>query len=271
MSDEVEVMDLISEVMEEATAGVNEQMEAQVASKDEGSPPKSATGRKKPDTSDSQEDKSLDFGDMPNGQIRYEKLKKQGTEQNEKILELEKKLARAKGREEVLVGKEDADEDPKQYMTDDEIEQYDKDQKVEKLELEIANMKLEKQKEMLKSRDAIFFKQHPGLNNPEFKEGMMAFIKGKEGTAKDLLAGTTSLEEVYGMMNPVKSREAKTQDSDKVFGSSSTESPPARTGEKRESNVEQAKKVLHDPNSTNKADASEALLNDIVSGIFDFS
>jgi hypothetical protein len=264
-----EVMDAIQETMDELTEGNEEKLLSDVTVKDEAhQPQQEAPAPEKPSTTTEETD--IDFSDLPNGKIRYEKLKEQSSEKDSTISDLQLEVARLKGQNEVLDRPETTEEeDPTQYMSDEEKKDHQRDQEVDSLRAEIRDLQKSNIKKSLQEKDNAFYANHPDLEKTrsEHSKQMLAFIRSKPGTAKDVYDGVTSLEQIHLMMGGGKSEVV--QDPAEVFGTTKGSPAPARTTSKTKDKVKSANDVLSDPNSMNKKAAVQDIENDIVDELFD--
>jgi hypothetical protein len=238
--------------------------------------PKKAKSKKSEKTTkkdEAEEDGDIDFGDMPNGEIRYKKLKQANAE-------LKAELEKAKlelGNKSV---KEEAKNDP-DYMTENEKLLYEQQQKLTK-ELEALKNK-EKDKEY-SDREAIFLSNHSEFGdfekNPEqtmerAKEFFFDFFEANpslKGMAKMIASNDVTLEQVYAMATvnnkTVQKKVVKTQDSSNIFGDGKKKATSSFKNEMYDDDVNQAYRDLNNPFSDRKEEAvdiaTDALVDDIV-------
>ncbi len=208
---------------------------------------------------DSEEE--LDFGDMPNGKIRYEKLKaklaKQEAANNERIAKLE-------GMVELLTKQKPDDSEEVEYLSEEEQREKERDERAEAMQAEIDALKKDKIMEELRKKDDVFFENNPDLakNRVAYSKKMLEFIRSKPGMAKDVYDGTTSLQEVHYMMGGKNS--SVVQDPKQIFGTIKQSPKPGRTVPKEKDDVADAYAILKNPDSTNKAKAIDVIESSLV-------
>jgi len=198
------------------------------------------------------ESENDDFGDMPNGKIRYEKL--------------QEKFAKLEGIVEQMNRQSEPEEEVSddEYLTDEEKRERERDEELDAMKAEVNDLKKDKIKAELKKKDDEFYDKHLDLKKDKknHSKKMLEFIKTKPGLMKDLYENTISLELVHRMMGG--GAEAKVvQDPKKVFGSTEN-ATPARKKAQEPDMVAEYEAALRNPNSTNKAEAVDGLFDSIV-------
>lgn len=219
--------------------------------------------------------------EIPNASIRLEKMRKQRDEERAQRSELERQIAEMKGKLSVLDKSGDGESqeaDPTEYMDETQQYLYQQNQELKntigQLSEAVNSMKVKESKERLAKQETQFLDQHPELkeNKDQFVDDMMGYLDGKPEIARMLSGGNLSLNEVYAMYsagNPKSTKKAEVSNPDAVF-SGSSDSVRARQTDKAdiELGIKKANKVLTDPNSTNKAEATEYLLDNVVDTIY---
>ena len=201
----------------------------------------------------SDEESDIDFSDVPNGKIRYEKLQ-------EKFAKLEG-IVEQMNRQNEANEEEDSSEE---YLTDEEKREQELETERDVMKAEINELKKDKIKAELKKKDDEFYDKHLDLKKDKagHSKKMLEFIKTKPGLMKDLYENTISLELVHRMMGG--GAEAKVvQDPKKVFGSTEN-ATPARKKAQEPDMLAQYEATLRNPNSINKDEAVDGLLDSLV-------
>ncbi len=243
MSEEMNVATLMDELLGEQES---------VGTDDAGENEKAVTTEESPAGVGS-EDKSEndDFGDMPNGKIRYEKL--------------QEKFAKLEGIVEQMNRQSEPEEEVSddEYLTDEEKRERERDEELEAMKAEVNALKKDKIKAELKKKDDEFYDNHLELkkDRANHSKEMLKFIRTKPGLMKDLYENTISLELVHRMMGG--STGNIVQDPKKVFGSTEN-ATPARKKAQEVDMLAEYEAALRNPNSTNKAEAVDGIVDSIV-------
>ena len=217
--------------------------------------------------------------DIPNAQVRLDKMRSQRDSERAKTTELERKLAEAEGKISVLDrDKTDDDQvDPTEYMSDTEKAMFERNQllekQIEKLANAVQGIQTDNTKRHLDDQEAQFFDRHPELkdNQKEVAEEMVEYLKDQPKFVEMLKAGTMNLDQAYALYkvsNPQSTTKSQVANPDAVFtGSTESAAPAQESVLDMQSAMKKARNVLHDPNSTNKAQASDVLLQGITQDI----
>lgn len=217
----------------------------------------------------------LNFGDMPNGQIRYEKNKKKLDSVLSENSELKQALARLEGKFEMFTSQSEAGKepevDPTEEMTATEKFLYEQNKKlqetIEGLNGKVGSFEEEKQKADWKAQEKTFYEQNKELDPAKTKEVIVNYVKNNEEVGRLLLQKKLSLSQVYGLANPQKKAESSTQDSSTVFGNGKTEPAKPRMAQSDDGQIRSAIDTLRSESSMNKGEAVEILGGSIVDDI----
>jgi len=217
--------------------------------------------------------------DIPNASIRLDKMKAQRDEERQRVLELEKKLARMEGQMEATKPQEttESDVDPTEYMSDVEKELYLKNkalqEQVDLLAKGFSSIEQQKKEESLTKQENQFFE-----NNPELKERredvvneVLDYLKDKPEIKTLLRDSKLNISEIYGMVmasKPQSTKVVQKNDPSKVF-SNHDSSVASGAADQLDSNHEMKKAIgiLRDRESTNKAQAANFMLDAITKDI----
>ena len=219
MAGEVDVLGLINAHMDSKIEGVDEQLnqvtqrkekKEEATQKDAPSVYGSVKEPNKPEFEDDSDDE-LDFGDMPNGKIRYEKMR-------EKAKRLEEELKIAKSQQ--VEKKEEAD--ATEGMSDEEKDLYLKEQeqakKIKSLEDRLNKFEGDRELKSLEDREAEFWRPYTKAEKEKFAP-MMELVIRQKGIESQVLSGKITLEDVMSMVNPKGLKTQKSvQSSERVFG-----------------------------------------------------
>lgn len=234
------------------------------------------TGNPQPEPKDQVKDPDeLDFGDMPNGRIRYDKIRGQKDKLSSEVEDLKRQLAERDGKLSVLERSEDdnGDSDVTEYMDEPTKALYDQNKEltniVKQLSDEVINMKKGKIVENLSKKEEVFFQTKPELKEKrdEVVSEVRDYLSDRPGVRKLLRTGGISFNELYAMVkadsgSSKQGVKAKSQNPDNVFGKkNSSESPGGSFSDDSTDVMSEAKKALEDPNSTNKREATAALMS----------
>tara|TARA_R100000306_G_scaffold61395_2_gene63799 strand:- start:489 stop:1268 length:780 start_codon:yes stop_codon:yes gene_type:complete len=205
----------------------------------------------------------LDFGDMPNGQIRYDKAKKQLQQERTERLELEKQVARLEGKMEATQpGKEK--EDPTEYMSDSEKFLYQQNlamkDAMEKILPVINNLSKSNTMTGLEKSENIFFEDNPQLKarKPEVIQEVAEFLTENPQFKSMLSAKQISFDQLWGAVQATnKSTKRVTTDDPGNYFSGNRSKPSSRSVVAQEDNLAAAMKTITDPKADNKAEAMD--------------
>ena len=240
-------------------------------------------------TPEEDDDSNLDFGDMPNGEIRYAKLKDQNKELKKQLQDIKNDIEKLKTQQPAKDESEEETEDPTEYMSENEKLLYLQQQKLNK-ELESVTSKLQKFEnkeinEANEKREESFVKNHPEFGKTNTKKDLASAVSKARDFFLDyfddrpdlaplvpmLKNGTLSLEQIYAAAlaeNGVKPKTtARLQDAGKVFGTGKTTSVSSRNKIDEDNDVDAAYAELADPYSENKDQALEVAVGDLVDDI----
>lgn len=219
-----------------------------------------------------------DDKEVPNAQIRLDKMRQQRDEERSQRAELEKRLAQMEGKLSVLDKKDDSDNaDPFDYMDETQQFLYKQNQElkdtVEKLANSVQGMKEEGSRAKLTEQENQFFENNPELkdNRDKFVNDMLDYLDDKPGIKKMLRDGELKLSEVYGMYtanNPKSVKQSQVSDPDKVFSGSSNAVSAGKTSElDQDVAYKKALQILHTKDSTNKKQATDFIGDKITQDI----
>ena len=241
--------------------------------------PKKAKSKKSEKTTDkkdeAEEDGDIDFGDMPNGEIRYKKLKQQ-------VAELKAELEKAKLEQGDKSVKNEAKNDP-DYMTENEKLLYEQQQLLKK---ELEELKGKEKEKEYSDLESSFLSNHSEFGNFEkdpdgtmerAKEFFFDFFEANpklRGMAKLIGDKSITLEQVYAMATAnektVGKKVVNVQDSRKIFGDGKKKSTSSFKNEVYDDDVNSAYRALDNPYSDNKEEAVDVILNSLTDDIVAF-
>lgn len=231
---EVDVMEMLNKHMDLKTAGVDEKLDG---IRNSGMNEEFLVDKiRQPEATTDESDDALEFGDMPNGKIRYEK-------QREKLKKLEEEIASLKTQS----SKED---DDTTNLSDEEREILKQSEEVENLKQEINQMKDKDVLQTLKQREENFWSNYTKEERAKFAPMMELEIR-RSDLIEHVLAGKMTLEKVMAMVNPnAVNRTAPVQKATSVFGKGGT-STSSRAESVTDSGFVLGQKVLNNPAATN--------------------
>jgi len=235
---------------------------------------------KEDDEDDNDED--LDFKDMPNGKIRYSKVKSKNDELSKKLQELEKELETMKASKQEQSHEDDNDDEP-YFASETERLLYEEQEKLKtKLESVTNKLKEAETKEVetdnLK-REETFVNNHSEFGDTSTKEGLDKALENAKDffvdffdNNKDLQTmipllknGSLTLEQVYAMAkeNNEQSVKKDVQDSSKVFSKKNVKVSSKRVKSKEDIDVDSAYKILSGK-SDDKSGAVDVVVDSFV-------
>lgn len=227
--------------------------------------------------SDSKENKK-GSEEVPNFQIRIDKMRNQRDKERENNLELQKKIAQLEGKLSVLNQEEDNDVDPTEYMDDAQKFLYNENKELKNQLSEISkklnNIDINENKKNLKDQENRFFE-----NNPELKENrekvvneLLDYLEERPKIKSMLRDGELTVNEVYGIYksnNPNSTKTSQVNDPKKVFSGHSDSVPLSKTDV--DDRYVQSLNILRGNKSGDKeqavADVQNVLIDDIISQI----
>lgn len=231
-----------------------------------------------------EEDDDLDFGDMPNGKIRYDKLKGQLSEKDKLIAELQQQNAEFKGKLSVL-GKSDNDEgqepevDPTENMTETERLLYKRSEQLEAmLKQVLGKQNLFDKKEAvgkLQSKEEAFFASNPSLQQEReaITGQVIDYINAKPRFKEMLVKGEMDIADIYvlatGRERPQPAqKQVRVQNPDGFLsGNRRSATPPASP---RGDDYNNAAAALRSPVAKNRAEALHVMESAIMADIQGF-
>jgi hypothetical protein len=263
--DSLDIMGVIEQVMTEAADEGKAEYEQEPVPK-KSVKPKTVT---EPQNSTEANDESdpEDFGDMPNGKIRYQKLKDQLAKQDTALAEerevrvaLERKIAELKEIEET------------QHLTEDQKLAYSTNKRIQELEAELATVKAKEIESTNVSKEDAFWGKHPELTEDEtvkneVAEKMLQFLQERKGLMQDVFEDKLGLEDVYKLIGyDAPQKQTKTvQDPSRVFGTTDKAMASKITANDRKTDYDDAKDRL---SKGYNHDAVEAMNTEITNRIF---
>lgn len=257
MSDDV--LDILNQYMDSKIKGVDAQLDV-VTKKSSDSAPDEVVPLvekiKQPETTQSDEsDDDLDFGDMPNGKIRYEKQKEKLRKLQEEVEALKKSATKP---EDVI--------DPNANLSDEEKAALAKEKELENLKNEVNQMKDKEVLQSLKEREERFWSNYTKEERLKYAPMMELEIR-RADLIEHVISGKITLGQVMAMVNPEAAKKvAHVQDSKGVFGKNNS-STPARSTPAKDSGFDVGRKVLEMPNATNeqRKQAIHVMTKDLIS------
>ena len=221
------------------------------------------------------DDDDLDFGDMPNGKIRYQKAKQKLEKEMQDKNSLREALARAQGELQALKPKSQSDNsepDPRERMTETERLLYDQLMEV-KGRLGIVDK--DRVESKLKIDEEKFFSENPELqkNRDDVTTEILSYLKKHPVLMKLVRDRTMGIGEVHAAMAASKSGGSEprrsVQNPDTVFSGErrSGSNVQADSGSRRSDRMAKANLILDTRRGT--PEANEALKT-IEDGITDY-
>lgn len=219
--------------------------------------------------------------DDKNYAIRKEKADREIKEALDERNRIREELASLKGEltalKDVMVNPKQEEEDPTEYMSEQEKSLYLRTKQLEDEILKtreilngIANKVVSSENKL---REENFFKNNPDIKDKsEAKELILNYVKTKPAIAKELLNGEVDLQGVYelALLRSGKPILPKQEDSTAVFGNGKSEPSAPRVEDSKPDRYKDALSVLKNKDSENKKDAIDIGLNEIAKDIVSF-
>lgn len=216
--------------------------------------------------------------DIPNAQIRLDKMKNQRDKAQQEKAELEKKLANFEGKLSVLEKRDpDVEEfDPTEHMDETQAFLYNQNkelkEKLETLNQNMTEFKNNKLQETQIQEEKRFFEMNPELQGKkeELISDLKDYLSNKPQVSESLVNNEITIGEVYGMYTASKPRANKksvVKNPDKVFSGHSNSIPSNKVDSSSKENIAKANRILADKHSTNKASAVDFLGNQMAEEI----
>lgn len=265
-----EVFEILNQYMDKRIEGVGEQLDAVVnrnkpaatAEVPVNTVPTVVEKIRQPEQQVEQQesDDDLDFGDMPNGKIRYEKQKeklKRLQEENEKLRTSQKK----EDNSDSLAGMSEEEKDIF-------LKQQQREQEIENLKTKVSQMEDKEILQTLKQREENFWKNYTDAERIKYAPMMELEIRRSDLT-EHVLSGKVSLEKVMAMVNPEAAKKAAPVQNPNTIRGSQNHSVPARVNAAPDSGFDIGQKVLNIPTATNlqRKQAVNLMTQDIVKGL----
>lgn len=228
------------------------------------------SGEAQPDAQQTGESDDLEFGDMPNGQVRYEKMKKQRDQEKIDNLDLKTRLANAEGKLSVLdkgdSPNQEEQSDPTELMSDTEKYLYQQNQKLQdqlkQLGESVTGINKDRALNSANRREEIFFKNNPDLKREQVVDQVKEFLNERPHFKQMLFKREMELGEVLAVMNSGKQSNPtpNSQDLTKVFGSGRPKAvAPGKKSFDKQDDFGKADDILNNPYSTNKGEATQVI------------